>query len=404
MIIYVIGCKGSAGVRNGAIKGKVALVGGGTLPAVKVRAEGIRNEGGSTISRYTITDRSDGSFYIPNVPVGIYEIYFQVEGYEIASITGQDTSGEGETSGSLNGYINSGIKAYIENGNVYEIPTVYFKKIVSRAPGTISGHIYSQVTGQAISGAVVAIGNSTLATISDINGRYVLSNVPAGAVTLVVSKEGYETVNVDVNVVADTEITRDIRLPSAHATINGNLVPDNYPDLFNDEWDNIIVTVDGVEAEVNVNPGKYTVHVPIGPSSYTIRINHPYIDETIVRVDGPLTEGQVIQAPDAHIRWKTGTVTVQVWTNTDQDGNDDRCVVLTEYGIGDGLCVFVDTDDAFGNPGTDFMASTTFTEVPIGKRKFETVGAASLDGDNTDRDVEINVHEGSQTVSIFVGQ
>ncbi len=409
MLVWMIGCSGNAGLKNGAIKGKVSLVNGGALPAVKIRAEGINDE----ISRVTITDRSDGTFYIPDVPVGVYDLYFQVEGYEIANVTGSDTSGEGGDSS--NGYVDSGIKCYIENGNVYEIPSIYFKKITSTAPGVISGHVYSQTTGQPISGAVVAINATATATVSDINGRYILSNISVGAQTLVVSKEAYITTSVAIHIVSDTEVVRDVRLPSATATINGNIIADNYPSLFGDEWANVIVTVDGVkvDSQITAANGNYSVDVPVGPSSYTLRINHPYVNETIVRVDGPLTDGQVKQASDGHVRWKTGTVTVQVWTAVDMDGDGNRCVVLTSYGDGDGLVTFVDTDSPLTTGGTDYMASTIFTNVPIGERKFETHGATSLKTNGgllglvsancTDATKDVQVREGAQTVSLFVG-
>ena len=407
MFVWMVGCSGNAGLKNGAIKGKVSLVNGGALPAVKIRAEGISGD----ISRYTITDRSDGTFYVPDVPVGVYDLFFQVEGYEIANVTGSDTSGEGD--GSSNGYVDSGVKCYIENGNVYEIPAIYFKRITSTAPGVISGHVYSQTTGQPISGSVVAVNGTAIATVSDINGRYILSNIGVGAQTLVVSKEAYTTTSIEIHIVSDTEVVRDIRLPSATATINGNVIADNYPSLFNTEWANVIVTVDGVRvtSQITAENGNYSVDVPVGPSSYTLRLNHPYVNETIVRVDGPLTDGQVKQASDAHVRWKTGTVTVQVWTNVDQDDNDDRCVVITTYGDGDGLVTFVDTDPPFTTGGTDFMASTVFTNVPTGERLFSTLGASSLESpplpatsnyaDITDQ--KVNVREGAQTISLFVG-
>lgn len=53
------------------------------------------------------------------------------------------------------------------------------------------GKVTNAVTGKAISGALVAVDNTT--TFTDSNGNYILANIPVGAYTAIFTKDGYET-------------------------------------------------------------------------------------------------------------------------------------------------------------------------------------------------------------------
>jgi hypothetical protein len=66
--------------------------------------------------------------------------------------------------------------------------------------GTITGSVTSSGTRNALQGAAVTIPGSNLSTFTDSAGQFVLSNVPAGAVDVVVSYSGFEDARQKVSV------------------------------------------------------------------------------------------------------------------------------------------------------------------------------------------------------------
>ena len=63
--------------------------------------------------------------------------------------------------------------------------------------GTIKGHVKDAKTGEALVGTTVFIEGTTIGTITDFDGNYLLPNAPAGTHTLVCSFISYETVKKD---------------------------------------------------------------------------------------------------------------------------------------------------------------------------------------------------------------
>lgn len=62
----------------------------------------------------------------------------------------------------------------------------------------VTGFVLSQEDGQPIIGATVLVKGTTVGTATDAHGKFMLSNLPASAKTLVVSFIGMETLEVDV--------------------------------------------------------------------------------------------------------------------------------------------------------------------------------------------------------------
>ncbi|MCK5687548.1 hypothetical protein KAJ27_25665 [bacterium] len=191
-------------------------------------------------------------------------------------------------------------------------------------------------------------------------------------------------------------------------TLQGKLVPSNFPTLFDSAWGDFIIRSSGTEIGT-VTDGLFSIQVPAQvKDDISILIDHHYIDEQVVTFSAPFQPGKVRIAPDTTVTWKTGTLTVQVWTNVDQDGNDDSMTVTIEDGFGSGVINFIDTDPPFTTGGTDMMASITFVGVPIGERIIQTSGAATLEPPPSPPnyyDVQTSkyVREGAQTHSVFVG-
>jgi len=64
------------------------------------------------------------------------------------------------------------------------------KGITQQELGTITGKVYSTISGVALSNVSVSCGG--VSTKTDVNGAYTVSNVPVGRRTVTASKEGYE--------------------------------------------------------------------------------------------------------------------------------------------------------------------------------------------------------------------
>ncbi|MBI5767363.1 MAG: carboxypeptidase-like regulatory domain-containing protein [Verrucomicrobia bacterium] len=89
--------------------------------------------------------------------------------------------------------------------------------------GVVTGRVLNQSTGQYLRTASVSIAGTSLATVSEAGGQFVLSGVPAGAVKLIVSYEGLDTAEIALSVAPGQTITRDVDLTSK-AYAAGNII------------------------------------------------------------------------------------------------------------------------------------------------------------------------------------
>lgn len=77
--------------------------------------------------------------------------------------------------------------------------------------GQITGLVTSDV-GQPVGGALVAIQGPNLSAVTAPNGRYTITNVPAGSHVVRTSSVGYATIELTVTVEAGSPAVLDIRL------------------------------------------------------------------------------------------------------------------------------------------------------------------------------------------------
>ncbi|MCX6956041.1 MAG: TonB-dependent receptor [Verrucomicrobia bacterium] len=81
-------------------------------------------------------------------------------------------------------------------------------------PGTIVGRVFNPATGEYVRNAQVRIVESGDSTVSEDEGAYRLSPVPAGRVTLEVTYTGYRSVTATVDVTAGGTVTKNFELIS----------------------------------------------------------------------------------------------------------------------------------------------------------------------------------------------
>lgn len=88
---------------------------------------------------------------------------------------------------------------------------IFFSIIIAGTTGKIKGRVLDRETNSPIIGANVFLENSSLGTVTDVNGNYFIINIPPGAYTLRVSYIGYSTINIkNIQVSIDRSTTRDI--------------------------------------------------------------------------------------------------------------------------------------------------------------------------------------------------
>jgi hypothetical protein len=79
----------------------------------------------------------------------------------------------------------------------------------------LSGTVSNTATGNLLEGAKVELPQLQLSALADNTGRYLLTGVPAGTHTIVVSYIGLDSVRREVTVVAGQRVAQDFDLTTA---------------------------------------------------------------------------------------------------------------------------------------------------------------------------------------------
>jgi len=87
-----------------------------------------------------------------------------------------------------------------------------FQVSYAAGSGTIKGRILGKATGNVLSGANIVVKNTSLGAASDLDGKYIIRNVPEGKQTLRISYIGYLPITVDVDIIANQELVQDFSL------------------------------------------------------------------------------------------------------------------------------------------------------------------------------------------------
>jgi TonB-dependent receptor len=111
---------------------------------------------------------------------------------------------------------------------IYLIVVFLTASIFSFGQGAIKGKITEASTNQPLPGASVFIKNSTKGTSTDLQGDFLINNIKAGSVELIVNYLGYESKTITVEVTDKTVKNVDINLSSiinqlSDVVISGNL-------------------------------------------------------------------------------------------------------------------------------------------------------------------------------------
>ena len=155
----------------------------------------------------------------------------------------------------------------------------------AQSTGSVRGRVVENGTSRALSGAQVSIPNTTLRTVTNASGEYVLGNVPAGSQTVRASLIGFGTNNQTVQVTAGQATQVNFTLATAAVSLDALVVTAlgqttsqravataqqtvRGSEIAQTQRENFINTLQGRVAGVEVNS---TSGVPGASSSITIR-------------------------------------------------------------------------------------------------------------------------------------
>lgn len=90
--------------------------------------------------------------------------------------------------------------------------------------GTITGEVVDQTTRNPVVGAQISIPGTTLGTLTNTGGRFVLPNIPAGEITIRVQFIGYSTASRAVTITAGQTVTANFELSQAAIALDEVIV------------------------------------------------------------------------------------------------------------------------------------------------------------------------------------
>ena len=88
------------------------------------------------------------------------------------------------------------------------------KKSSAQGTGSITGKVVDAESGEALPGATVLLKGTSLGAATDLNGKYTIQGVPAGAYTIRVTYVGYTTDEVKVEIQSKQTLSENIKLHS----------------------------------------------------------------------------------------------------------------------------------------------------------------------------------------------
>ncbi|WP_066382806.1 MULTISPECIES: carboxypeptidase regulatory-like domain-containing protein [unclassified Anabaena] len=137
--------------------------------------------------------REDGSFYLLDLPVGQYELV--ISGSQLGKYYG--------TSEPIAVRV-----ADATNGQPIFDPQAHIKL----QPTQLTGKVTRQDNNQAIAGAMIKLRGSSIQTVTDKEGKYLFSELPASTQTLEVTARGFATATKTPTFTAGQQITINFQL------------------------------------------------------------------------------------------------------------------------------------------------------------------------------------------------
>src|SRR5688572_15871121 len=87
--------------------------------------------------------------------------------------------------------------------------------LFAQSTGTITGRVFDQATGRSLQGAIVQVKGTAASAVTDTEGRFTLSGVPAGAASVDVEYVGLDPATQSIAVAAGATARLDVGLKSS---------------------------------------------------------------------------------------------------------------------------------------------------------------------------------------------
>ncbi len=101
--------------------------------------------------------------------------------------------------------------------------SLFFAPVIhAQGTGSIKGKVFDKTSKEELPGGNIVVRGTGIGTVTDLNGVFVLHNIPSGEQTIVVSYLGYVTTSMKVNIVEDSTLKLDFSL--ATTTLQGEEV------------------------------------------------------------------------------------------------------------------------------------------------------------------------------------
>jgi TonB-dependent starch-binding outer membrane protein SusC len=113
--------------------------------------------------------------------------------------------------------------------------------------GTITGQVVDDITGQPLASVQVIVTGTTLGTITNAQGRFIIANVPAGQVTLRASRIGYGSGTREVQVAAGASASAEFRLAPAAVALDEIVVTGTAGAVQRRSQPAVVATIDAAE-------------------------------------------------------------------------------------------------------------------------------------------------------------
>ncbi len=84
--------------------------------------------------------------------------------------------------------------------------------VLAQGTGAIKGKVLDKATKEALAGANVILNRTNLGAATDLDGNFIIRNVPAGKQKLIISYIGYNSDSIEVNFIANRTIEEDFYL------------------------------------------------------------------------------------------------------------------------------------------------------------------------------------------------
>ena len=178
--------------------------------------------------------------------------------------------------------------------------------------GIVQGRVIDTLSGQALAGATVAVKDTAVAAVTDADGSFSLSRVPAGSHVLVVTYLGRRDQEVEIQVEAGAILTEAIAFSQPYVyredvKVGADLIVDAQARALNQQKNALditnVVSADQIGAFPDSNAAETTQRIPgvtitkdQGEGRYvSIRGTEP-------RLNAMMIDGERIPAPDPLLR------------------------------------------------------------------------------------------------------